>query len=346
MAKGKVSELAGSLATVAIASLGGPLPAVKATLGEVVKHARARYEANAPLRELHRQVEDAVNAWAQGERLPDEVVELGLALATESVARFGLVPADMAALNFDAEKVSDQVLDKARAADRYWGREDHYGVAERGVRSAYGVMMRQFQASEPILLPAIQALRAGLDNALSRVEAQGARAEATLTELAAVLVEAATVAEVMAYVRARISDWDRSPWHADQAPSFLERRLRVRERARDHRSLAARSRPGRRWPGSGCWWCSAARDRARPGWPAATPERPPRPRWSNWMSGPGWTRWRCRCSPPGTGGSTRQARRESPWWTPHSPPAWDTAPPTRVVSPGCGGPSSHRVGGC
>jgi hypothetical protein len=107
------SELAGSLATVAIASLGGPLAAGGAALAEVVKHAQARYEAGAPTRDLRRQVTVEIRQWAENERIASEEVQRGLALATETIARFGLDVDAIATLQFDPGKVSRRVQEAA-----------------------------------------------------------------------------------------------------------------------------------------------------------------------------------------------------------------------------------------
>jgi hypothetical protein len=223
------AELAGSLATVAIASLGGPMSAVGAVLVGVVKHAQAGYEAAAPTRDLRRQVSADIRQWAEGEKLTTEEVNCGLALAVESVARFGLDVSAIATLNFDPQGASRRVLDRARAEDSYWGTENHYEVASRAIKETYRILIEQFRASEKVLLPAIQALRANIDDYTSRIEASGRSTTATLDDLVSALIAAGTVAEVMAYLRSRIADWDLSVWHPDQqAPSALERRLRVR----------------------------------------------------------------------------------------------------------------------
>ena len=100
------SELAGSLATVAIACLGGPMSAVGAVLAGVVKHAQAGYEAAAPTRDLRRQVSSGIRQWADSEKLATDEVNRGLALAVEWVARFGLDVTAIAALNFDPQEAS------------------------------------------------------------------------------------------------------------------------------------------------------------------------------------------------------------------------------------------------
>jgi NACHT domain len=223
------SELAGSLATVAIASLGGPMSAVGAVLAGVVKHAQAGYEVAAPTRDLRRQVSAGMRQWAESEKFTTEQVNLGLALAVESVARFGPDASVIAALNFDPQGASRRVLDQAMAQDSYWGKEDHYEVAARAIKETYRILIEQFQASEKVLLPAIQALRSSIEDYTSRVEASNRSTLTTLDDLVSALITAGTVAEVMAYLRSRIVDWDLSVWHPDQqTPSALERRLRVR----------------------------------------------------------------------------------------------------------------------
>src|SRR4051812_7390209 len=102
---GTYSKLAGSLATVAIATLGGPLLAGRTALGELVKYAQARYEADGQTRDLHRQVTAGIRRWAEGEKLTAEQVELGLARAAEVVAQFGADRGGIADLNFHPSAV-------------------------------------------------------------------------------------------------------------------------------------------------------------------------------------------------------------------------------------------------
>ncbi len=232
---GDYSRLAGSLATVAIASLGGPLLAGRTALGELVKYAQSRYEADGDARDLHRQVAAGIRRWAEGERLPAEQVELGLALAAEVVARFGVDRDAIAGLNFDASAVSARVLKESRVHDpKSWGTEPHYNVAERAVEETYRALIQQLKAAEPVLLPAVQGLRSAVDEHVARAKARDRRTEATLDDLVSALVAAGTAAEVMAYLRTRIADWDVSVWHPDQqAPSALERQLLVRDTGRD-----------------------------------------------------------------------------------------------------------------
>jgi hypothetical protein len=230
-------KLAGSLATVAIGSLGGPLTAAGAALTEVVKHLQARHEANAPIRALRTQVESDITEWGKRQRFLSEDVEHGLEIATQSVARFGLDVDAIAALQFDPEKVSRRVQEAAQAHDSYWGRagqrEDKYEVAERAIRVTYSGLIRQFKVSEPLLLPAIQALRGSIDGYVAQAEALGRSAQAAL-DLTAAEVAAGTTAEVMSYLRSRIADWDVSPWHPNRdAQSAVERRIRLRTTARD-----------------------------------------------------------------------------------------------------------------
>lgn len=146
-------------------------------------------------------------------------------MAAETVARFGLDHDAIAVLNFDPQEASTRVRDAAKADDPYWATESHCEVAERGSQVTYRVLIQQLRASEKVLLPAIQALRGRIDDYAARVEALGRSTQATLDDLVAALIEAATVAEVMTYLQSRIADWDVSIWHPDeQAMSALERR--------------------------------------------------------------------------------------------------------------------------
>src|SRR3954447_23030497 len=107
---GDYSRLAGSLATVAIATLGGPLLAGRTALGELVKYAQARYEADGQTRDLQRRVTVGIRPWAKGERFTPDQVEFGLARAAEVVAQFGADHDAIALLNFDSARVSLSVL--------------------------------------------------------------------------------------------------------------------------------------------------------------------------------------------------------------------------------------------
>jgi hypothetical protein len=271
------SVVAVSLATVAIASLGGPVPAAGAALAEVVKRAQARYETGSPTRDLRRQVAATVEAWAASEQFTADEVRLGLALATETMARYGLEYGQIAELNFDSEAVAARVLKAARAGDRRWGLEDHYEVAARGIAVTYRVLVQQIRASESILLPAIQALRGSIDDHAARAATLARGTQATLHNLAAALIEGGTVAEVMAYLHARVADWDVSVWRpGQQRASALERRLRVRSTDRDPSAgdpvlTAEEALAGQRMlvvlggPGSGKTWLARryAREAAR-----------------------------------------------------------------------------------
>ncbi|WP_143018673.1 NACHT domain-containing protein [Geodermatophilus sp. DSM 45219] len=218
------------MATVAIATLGGPLLAARTALGELVKYGQARYGADGQTRDLHRQVTAGIRQWAEGERFLPEQIELGLARATEVVARFGADRDAIAKLNFDPSAVSARVLNAAKAHDRaYWGTEPHHDIAERAVEETYRALTQQLTAAEPVLLPAVLELRNAVDEHVARAEARGRRTEGKLDDLVSALVAASTAAEVMAYLQTRVADWDVSVWHpAQQAPLALERRLQVR----------------------------------------------------------------------------------------------------------------------
>jgi hypothetical protein len=308
---GDYSELAGSLATVAIASLGGPVSAVGAVLAGVVKHAQAGYEASGPTRDLRRQVSAGIRQLAESENLATAEVNLGLALAVESVARFGPDVTAIAALNFDPQEASKQVLDRAKAADWRWGNGDsQYEVAARVIEETYRILIEQYRASEKVLLPAIQALRSSIDDYTSRLEALGQSTTATLEDLVSALIAAGTVAEVMVYLRSRIADWDQPVWRPyRQAPSTLERRLRVHsgreESFGDPEMSAEDALAGQRMlvvlggPGSGKTWLAhryareaaqVALSRLEDGADLEEVELPLFTTWDQWRKAPGTTR--------------------------------------------------------
>lgn len=117
------SDLASSLATVAIAALGGPLFAVRAALAEVVRHAQSSYDGNEQTRQVQTYVRNAVSAWAQSEHFSTADLEIGLTLATEIVARIGLSTERLAELGFDANRAAGEVIELAKIEDPYWGKE-------------------------------------------------------------------------------------------------------------------------------------------------------------------------------------------------------------------------------
>ena len=129
-----VSTLSGALATVAIASLGGPLPAAGVALGQVVKFAQSRYLAGADSRELRRGVQDTIKAWAQSEHISDDDRRIGLTLAADVTGKHGADWDTIARLSFDAARVTNAVVKHAEVADSRWGSEPHYGVAERAIQ--------------------------------------------------------------------------------------------------------------------------------------------------------------------------------------------------------------------
>jgi hypothetical protein len=175
----------------------------------------------------------------------------------------------------------------------------------------YGVLIRQFKASEPLLLPAIQALRSDINDYAARIEAMGRSTQATLDDLTAALVAAGSAAEVMSYLQSRIADWDVSVWHPDQqAQSAVERRLRVRTTGRkpsagDQVMTAEEALAGQRMlvvlggPGSGKTWLARryAREAAQralsqleDGASLDEVELPLLTTWDQWTKAPGSTR--------------------------------------------------------
>ena len=215
---GDRSALAGSMATIAIACLGGPIAGGSAALGELVKLAQARYQRNSPARELHRQVTAGIQVWAASQRLGPEV-DLGLDLAVSTIAEHGMDTAGIAEALFDPATVTRCVVASAKATDPLWGTEAHYAVAERAIAETYAHLVEHLRDQEPVMIPVIQELRDALDHRLTTLAGEAKRTRSDLGDLAGAMTAPAAVTEVMAYLKARIEDWDVSVWRSGPAPS-------------------------------------------------------------------------------------------------------------------------------
>lgn len=227
----KQGELTKSLATVAIAALGGPLFVARAALAEVVKYAQSRYDENEQSRQVLRQVAGAVTAWASGEKLIQNDVDLGLALAAEKVACFGLSKDKLAELGFDPVRAAEAVVSAAKAEDPRWGTEDHYAAAERSIGVTYEALISQLRSSEGTTISVFLALRGSIEDRAARTEDRIRAVAIGLGDLADALAGVGTVADVMSYLRLRVANWDVSVWHHDWKASALERLVKVREEA-------------------------------------------------------------------------------------------------------------------
>jgi hypothetical protein len=255
LGSGGTRELAQSLAAVAIAALGGPLPAGQVALAQVVKHAQVWLTRDAETRELRQQVAVQIQYWAGSEHLDPEAVRLGLAVAVELAAEYGLDAEQIADLDFDPDAVAKHVMDAAHARDRYWGTESHYGVAERAIEVMYRELVSRFQFSQEAVLPAVRATRhefiARLDSLVvssSVTKAAVAESRIILDQLAEALLAAGSAADVMTYLEGRIEDWDVSVWASSPTRSAVERPLRVRAYGSTDRQGAPASAPTPRGP--------------------------------------------------------------------------------------------------
>ncbi|MCM3689053.1 NACHT domain-containing protein [Kocuria rosea] len=225
------SALAGSLATVAIAALGGPLAMGGAALEEVVKYAQARYEEGDQSRQVRKKVTEAITRWARTEGFTDEEVERGLTLATETVARFGLSNKVLAELRFDPARAANQVVASAREKDRHWGTENHYEVAARSIQETYEALINQLQADHDVLIAVSQAFHDRFDAHAAAAKNLAETTHGQLGDLLEALVAVSPVSEVTSYLRTRIADWNVSVWYHDRQAAALERPLRVRNQA-------------------------------------------------------------------------------------------------------------------
>ncbi len=200
-------------ATVAVASLDGPVAGGRALVGELIKRGAGAWQQGAEARELQRRVREAVSGWAREEKIDETTLRLGVELAGEVFATCNVDNRRIAQLGFDPQVVGDAVLACGKATDRYWGGEEHYAVAEKAIRVMVGVLVPQVRDDQALMSVVIE-------------QSQQSRSE--LAAIAAVVSGQASRGEIMQYLRARAEDWDASVLDlAGRRPSLLRRHLRV-----------------------------------------------------------------------------------------------------------------------
>ncbi len=204
-----------SLATVAISALAGPLGAVGvAAATELVKTCQAAWDRNSPQRQLRDAVQQSIETWAKHQEIPSETIDRGLGWAVEWVQAAGSQYDLIAEADFDPDRATVAVLDQIKRSEgRYYGTEDEYTVAERAVAATYRAMCNQLKSDGGTVLAAIQATRHAIVASI-----EGLRAE---------LKGYADRDELIRYLRARIREWDFSPWTQGKSPSLLERTLQL-----------------------------------------------------------------------------------------------------------------------
>jgi len=152
-------SVASSLATVAIAALGGPVAAGGAALREVVKHAEGMYRSHQQATKLQRQVAEAIRGWAAGEQVNE--AGPGLDLAVRVIAGYGASAEESATLRYDSGRAAELVATRA-AEGRYgelakYDATDYVVVAKAAIRETYAALYRQLR-EDAQLLPAIVVL--------------------------------------------------------------------------------------------------------------------------------------------------------------------------------------------
>lgn len=118
------SDLVVSLATVAIGALSGPLgPLGVVVAQELVKTCNSVWGRTSPQRQLRYVVQASIEAWAQGEKVPTEIVDRGLGWAVEYVQAAGRPYELIAEADFDPSEATADVMGYVKRTDRYWGTE-------------------------------------------------------------------------------------------------------------------------------------------------------------------------------------------------------------------------------
>lgn len=225
MAMARRSELVDALAAVAVSALSGPLGAIGVSAAsELVKLLQKARGRTSEEKELRQQVREAITAWANGERLDQDVVDRGLAWAIEYVQAAGCQHELIAEADFDPTQAADAVLTQARARDGYWGTDPEYGVAERAVHTTYNALCPKLKAEGGVVLAAIQASRNEIRSSIDQLRED--------------LLGVADRHELIDYLEKQIPDWDYSPWTQgrqwtqDRKPSQLERTLEIADEQR------------------------------------------------------------------------------------------------------------------
>ena len=251
MAMVRRSDLVDALAAVAVSALSGPLGAIGVSAaGELVKLLQQARGRTSEEKELQKQVREAITAWADGERLDQDVVERGLAWAIEYVQAAGCQHELIADADFDPTRAADVVLTPAKARDEYWGTDPEYGVAERAVHITYNALCPKLKAEGGVVLAAIRA---------SRNEIRG-----SIDQLREDLLGVADRHELIDYLKDSIDEWDYSPWtqgrkwSQNRKPSRLERTLEIED---EHKTMSPAEALDGVWlltvlggPGSGKTW--------------------------------------------------------------------------------------------
>ena len=251
MAMARRSELVDALAAVAVSALSGPLGAIGVSAAsELVKLLQKARGRTSEEKELQKQVREAITAWADGERLDQDVVERGLAWAIEYVQAAGCQHELIADADFDPTQAAEAVLTQAKEKDDFWGTDPEYGVAERAVHVTYNALCPKLKAEGGVVLAAIQA---------SRHEIRG-----SIDQLREDLLGIADRHELIDYLEKQIRDWDYSPWtqgrkwSQNRKPSLLERTLEIED---EHKTMSPAKALEGVWlltvlggPGSGKTW--------------------------------------------------------------------------------------------
>lgn len=236
-----VGRLADGLAAVGIAVL-SPDPITKAALGAAIPILRARWERNAATRDLQRQVTDAITAWAGSERVGDDL-SAGLAIATDTLRTHGLTSSDLKALDYDPDRATARIIERARTNDADWDRpevsqDDAHRIARLAIRATLRGIIAQKHQVESTVLAVLRQEAASLNEELGRLSAVATQVSADVHTLARELTAAASVGDLVIYLQRRIDDWDDSPWLGKRRPSQLERRLQVVTRGDQRRELS------------------------------------------------------------------------------------------------------------
>ncbi|MFC8797304.1 NACHT domain-containing protein [Promicromonospora sp. NPDC057138] len=207
-----------SLVAIAIAALDQAMPLSGTVGAAVLQNALRSVPQRTVITALDDNVMKQVRTWATREGLHDDL-EAGLQLAKQALRDHGATPTTIAEANYVADQIASSVIQAARtglAWDRQiqrWGRDDAYNIAERAIRVVYDNLIAELRASEPAVT-GLASLGARLDKAIALIHRLQVAGGPTRVQL-------------IAYLTARLADWDRPVWGL-QAPITIRRRVHLR----------------------------------------------------------------------------------------------------------------------
>lgn len=197
-------------------------------------------ERRVPAQRLQRTVMDGLMAWAESEKLQD-ALEPGIVIADLAIRRHGLLLSQLRECSFDGERITAEIITRARSSDRDWGAysgddaDEVHAVARRALEVTVAVILRERHRIESEVLPLLTEEFAHLDRQLVGIRSSFSATSDSVRALESSLIETASLVDLKAYLEQRIEDWDVAGWIQSAGrsvirPSQIERTLHLQEK--------------------------------------------------------------------------------------------------------------------